>query len=179
MILLSILDKIFKGDGNMAPTTNLSGALEQYRNRAANEQTDDGQAGLEGRVIQLLAPYTKNIAAECAQTYIDYVAATGNTTCESENVAYKMRNSLWQAWERARIAQKCPDANRLPELTSYFVEVVRVINSCESYDNRVAYIRVHNGKTKDSWWFIAPVREDKRAPRIATGEDEEVAEMLT
>lgn len=184
MIVLSILGMFTKKAGPAATAMtsgSLSEALLVYGSggRRVNPEFDQTQYWPEIRA--LMAPYSKQLVAECARVYLDYVEKTGNTACPKETVARKMRELLWVAWRRAGIPnkKKYEKLDRLPDLTPYFVEVVKYLNARESnVRNRVAFFCVENPKTRDAAWFIAPVIPELRKPQMTKGDDGKITATL-
>lgn len=170
MELASIWDRLTKGkvETQAVRPANLSEALSSFKSGGPPPPSQYDQSQHWDEMRRLMAPYAKNLVADCAQTYLDYVEKTGCTTCLNEDVARKMREILWAAWRRADIPKKkkFERCNRLPDLTPYFVEVVRYLNAGQSAQNHVAYYCVEKKQTNNVLWFIAPKVQSLRNPEL-------------
>ena len=158
-------------------TNNLSEVLAE-RDKTQMQTSDVLDQEIESKVKKLIGPHTGDVARECAEVYLRYVKDTGNTSCLDENVTYRMRELLWEAYRRAGIKREYPDVSHLPSLVPYFVDTVRLLNRHERPQNHVAFFCVSHAKTGDIQWFIALKDPDKRRPGIALNKNEVVVETL-
>ncbi|MFV0484974.1 MAG: hypothetical protein ACK5MU_01950 [Candidatus Saccharimonadales bacterium] len=129
-------------------------------------------------IWRLMLPYTQTVAAECAEIYVMYVAKTGNTTCPRDEVAYHMRDMLWDAFRRADIQRRYPMVHCLPNLAPYFVDMVKLLNKMEIPSNHVAYFCEKDIGTNNTAWYVAPKDAAKQKPKVATGKNDVIDKML-
>ena len=168
-----------KQDTEPRLTMNFSDALRTAKAGGPKAEPEEEIPGkVWDDVWRRMKPYTKTVAVECAQIYVDYVAKTGNTTCPREEIAHHMRNLLWDAFRRAEIQKKYSEVTTLPNLAPYFVDMVRLLNSNDTADNHVAYFCEKDRGTNNVAWFVAPVDEAKQIPKVASGKADFVDQML-
>lgn len=179
---MQFLNRFRKGQEPTATAApqNLSDALALNKSGGPKPPTEKVPTDAEWMDIwQRLQPYTKDLADKCAALYTAYVVSTGNTTCDAREISPQMCIYLWEAYRRARISELYPHAKTVPNLAPYFVDTVRLLNSRESNSaNHVAYICETNSGTNESAWYIAPINEARRMPKIATGKKDEITKIL-